>query len=196
METNLSHRIQATLLAVLTVGLVLLAVWNLRQESEFSQPDDGVWWAEAPAGNGLIAEKVLPDSPGRRAGLKAHDLLTEVNDQPVARLGDLERYQSGPFGNSYYSIVRNGISLESPVLVIPVPADRSMAEALRVIGLIYLAIGLYVLFRRWTAPHATHFYIFCLASFALYALKYTGKLNASGQWDGVDQAVFWGNVLA
>ena len=62
--------------------------------------------------------------------------------------------------------------------------------ACAVIGVIYLAIGIYVLFRRWTAPRATHFYLFCLASFALYSLKYTGKLN------GLDWGVFWCNVLA
>ncbi len=61
---------------------------------------------------------------------------------------------------------------------------------LRVIGLIYLAIGIYVLFRRWTAPRATHFYLFCLVSFALYALKYTGTFSH------LDWAVFWLNVLA
>jgi two-component system NtrC family sensor kinase len=58
--------------------------------------------------------------------------------------------------------------------------DRSLALGLRVIGLIYLAIGIYVLFRRWTAPRATHFYLFCLVSFALYALKYTGSSTRAG----------------
>ena len=47
METSLFNRLQATLLALATVGLVLLAVLNFRQESNFQQPDDGVWWAEA-----------------------------------------------------------------------------------------------------------------------------------------------------
>ncbi len=61
---------------------------------------------------------------------------------------------------------------------------------LRLIGLVYLAIGIYVLFRRWTAPRATHFYLFCLVSFALYALKYTGS------FDTLDWTVFWCNVLA
>jgi PAS domain S-box-containing protein len=76
------------------------------------------------------------------------------------------------------------------VEVIPKPLDRSLALGQRLIGLIYLAIGIYVLFRRWTAPRATHFYLFCLVSFALYALKYTGKL------DWLDWTVFWANVLA
>ena len=62
METNLFNRVQATLLAAATVGLVMLAVWNFRAESLFQQPDDGVWWSEASGG--LVADRVLPDSPG------------------------------------------------------------------------------------------------------------------------------------
>ncbi len=192
METNFSNRLQATLLAVATVGLVLLAIWNFRQESHFLQPDDGIWWSEAPAGTGLIAQKVLDASPGQRAGIKTNDLLTEVNGAPTARLPDLERelYRTQVYGNAKYSITRDGIRLDTPVVVIPEPLDRSLAQALRVIGLIYLAIGLYVLFRRWTAPRATHFYLFCLVSFALYALKFTGKL------DVLDSSVLWCNILA
>ena len=192
METNLFNRLQATLLAVATVGLVFLAVLNFRQENQFQQPYDGVWWSEAPGGGGLVAEKVLPDSPGQRAGIHARDLLTGVNDSPVVHLSDLERelYATGVYGKANYAITRDNISLDTPVVVIPEPPDRSLQQALRVIGLIYLAIGIYVLFRRWTAPRATHFYLFCLVSFALNALKYTGE------WDLLDKTVFWGNVLA
>jgi PAS domain S-box-containing protein len=192
METNLSNRLQATLLAVMTVGMVLLAVWNFRQEGQFPQLEDGVWWTEAPAGNGLIAEKVPPGTPGDRAGLKEHDLLTAVNDVPVSRLPDFvfELYRTGQYVTARYTISRDGIELESPVPVIPEPVDRSLQQALRAIGLIYLAIGIYVLFRRWTAPRATHFYLFCLVSFALYALQYTGK------FDAVDKTVFWSNLIA
>jgi PAS domain S-box-containing protein len=192
METNLFNRLQATLLAVATVGLVLLAVLNFRQESQFQQPYDGVWWIEAPAGGGLQAEKVIPDGPGQRYGIKQHDLLTSVNDTPTEHLSDLERelYRTGVWGKAEYSITRDGYQLDTPVVVIPEPPDRSVQQALRFIGLIYLAIGLYVLFRRWTAPRATHFYLFCLVSFALNALKYTGE------WDSLDKIVFWCNVLA
>ena len=61
---------------------------------------------------------------------------------------------------------------------------------MRIIGLIYLTIGFYVLFRRWSAPRATHFYLFCLVSFTLYALKYTAKL------DMLDWTIFWTNMVA
>jgi PAS domain S-box-containing protein len=190
METNLFNRLQATLLAVLTAGLVLLAVLNFRQETQSQQPNDGVWWMES--GNGLTAEKVLPNSPGQRAGIHPQDLLTGVNESSVTRLADLERelYRTGIYGKANYSITRGGVPLDTPVVVIPEPADRSLQQALRVIGLIYLAIGLYVLFRRWTAPRATHFYLFCLVSFALNSLKFTGT------WDPLDKTVFWCNELA
>jgi len=240
METSLFNRLQASLLAVATAGLFLLAVLNLRQESHFQQPDDGVWWREVPGG--LEAEKVLPDMPGQRAGIQAHDLLTGAEvlpdtpaqrngrtDQPdietpdlltgvkplqesptqhgvvrpkslspkasyapIVHVADLERvlYDTGIYGKASYAITRGGIPLDTPVVIIPEPLDRGLALGLRVIGLIYLAIGIYVLFRRWTAPRATHFYLFCLVSFALYSLRYTSKL------DGLDWTVFYCNVLA
>src|SRR5581483_5551883 len=57
-------------------------------------------------------------------------------------------------------------------------------------GLVYLGIGLYVLLRRWTAPKATHFYLFCLVSFVFYSFHFTGKLNQ------FDWTIYWGNVAA
>ncbi len=74
--------------------------------------------------------------------------------------------------------------------VIPIPADNSLNLGLRLIALIYLGIGLYVLFRRWTAPKSTHFYLFCLISFVLYSFHYTGKLNA------FDQTIYWSSIVA
>ena len=68
MDKSLFNRLQATLLALATVGLVALAVLNFRQESKFQQPYDGVWWAETHGG--LQATRVLPDSPARSAGIQ------------------------------------------------------------------------------------------------------------------------------
>ena len=208
METSLFNRAQLTLLAVATLGLMVLAGLNLRQENQFQQPDDGVWWREAAGG--LEAVKVLPNSPGQRAGIQVHDLLTGaqvlpdspaqhtemptedllggvkpqqekpsgqggiqgkgippvVNYIPTAQLADLERVldRAGIYGKANYAITRQGEALDTPVVVIPEPVDRNLFQWQRVIGLIYLAIGIYVLFRRWTAPRATHFYLFCLVS--------------------------------
>ena len=196
MDRSLLNRVQATLLALATAALFLLAVLNILEQRQFSQPDDGVWWGEAQGG--LQAEKVLPDKPGQRAGIQVGDLLTGVSDSPtsdvtpVTLVANLERalYATGSYGQVYYTITRDGIPLETPVKVIPEPLDQSLQFGLRIIGLIYLIIGFYVLFRRWGAPRSMHFYLFCLVSFALYALKYTGKL------DPLDWIVFWTNVVA
>ena len=196
METSLLNRVQATLLALATAALFVLAILNLHQERQTPQPDDGVWWHEVAGG--IQADKVFPDSAGQRAGIEVNDLLTGVSDGPaapvstVARVADLEHalFRTGPYGQVYYSITRDGIPLDTPVKVIPDAADHSLQLGLRVIGLIYLIIGFYVLFRRWGALRATHFYLFCLVSFALYALKYTGS------FDGLDWTVFWSNVVA
>lgn len=190
METNLLNRFQAILLALATAALFMLAVVNLRQEGRFPLPDDGVWWHETTGG--LSADRVLPHMPGQLAGVQAHDLLTAVNGRPVTNVADLDRelYRTGPYLPVQYTITRDGIQLDTPLKVIPVPMDRSLFQAERLIGLIYLAIGIYVLFRRWGAPRATHFYLFCLVSFVWYALHYTGRLDAQ------DWAVFWSSVVA
>ncbi len=143
-------------------------------------------------------KKSRPISPASARSIQPGDLLTAVSESPsapprtVSRVADLDRalYNTGSYGQVFYAITRDGIPLETPVKVIPEPLDRSLALGLRVIGLIYLIIGFYVLFRRWGAPRATHFYFFCLTSFGLYALKYTG------QFDGLDWTVFWTNVVA
>ena len=125
METSLINRVQATLLALATAAVFVLAIFNLLEERQFQQPDDGVWWREAAGG--LQAERVLANMAGERAGIQAGDRLTGVSDSlstpvmPVARIADLERalYRTGPYGQVYYVITRDGIPLDTPVKVIP-----------------------------------------------------------------------------
>ena len=76
METSLLNRMQATLLAIATLALFVLAVLNFEQQQQSPQPDDGVWWHEAAGG--LQAQKVLATGPGERAGVLTGDLLTAV----------------------------------------------------------------------------------------------------------------------
>ena len=196
MDKSLLNRVQATLLALATAALFVLAVFNLQQEREFPQPTDGVWWHEVARGSDRRSCAAGFSRPARH--IQAGDLLTGVSESPnetslpSRAVADLERalYAAGPYVQVRYSITRDGIPLDTPVQVIPVPADHSLQLGLRIIGLIYLVIGFYVLFRRWGAPRSTHFYLFCLVSFALYALKYTAE------FDFLDWTVFWTNVAA
>src|SRR5947199_6238164 len=97
-------------------------------------------------------------------------------------------YRVGTWSKATYSLLRQSVPLDTTVILIP--ADRSLNSWLRLIALIYLGIGIYVLLRRWTAPGSTHFYIFCLVSFIAYSFKYTGKL------DPFDWEVYWSNIVA
>jgi PAS domain S-box-containing protein len=147
-----------------------------------------VWWVEH--GTKLVAERVETGGPAEKAGLHQGDLLTAINQLEVKNTAALERqlYRTGPWSKATFSIERNSVPVD--LVVILVPAEKSLNNWLRLIALIYLGIGLYVLLRRWTAPGSTHFYIFCLVSFIFYAFKYTGKFNV------FDWTVYWSEVVA
>ncbi|MEO6964560.1 MAG: GAF domain-containing protein [Acidobacteriaceae bacterium] len=188
MPRNIPFRSVPIALAVLTLAAIIFAGINYSHENDFQLPTDRVWWAEAKGG--LVAQKVLPNGPGERAGIEVGDLLTAVNKHPTPRIAALQRqiFNTGIYSKATYTVSRNGIPLEIPVILIA--QDRSINAGLRFIALVYLLIGLYILFRRWTAPRSIHFYIFCLCSFVLYAFIYTGKLNL------FDWVIFWGYTVA
>ena len=197
MKNGFQTRILAIALALATLAACVLAGINLEQEGHFDVPTDGISWVEAAGG--LRAERVPIESPGYRAGIRTGDILVAINEQPTPRLAPLvrEMFHSGIWARSTYSIIRplahsTGLrgTTRFDVQVILVPNDRSINQWLRFIALVYLAIGIYVLFRRWTAPKSTHFYVFCLLSFVLYSFRYTT------QWDTFDQIIYWGNIIA
>ena len=117
-------------------------------------------------------------------------MLVAVGGNPVHSTADVARqmYRSGVWTKLSYTLDRDSVSLDVPVILQPV--DKSLNQGLRLIALVYLGIGMYVLLRRWTAPKAGHFYLFCLVSFIFYSFKFTGKLNQ------FDWTIYWSNVVA
>jgi two-component system, NtrC family, sensor kinase len=189
MERTFPTRITATLLALFTGAAVVCAGFNLAQENRYQTPTDGVSWVEGQGG--LVAQHVPDNSPGEKGGVKAGDLLVAANDVPTPRGAALaeQMWRTTPYNTIHYTLERHGYRLQDVQVVLDAQ-DRSINQGFRLIALVYLGIGLYVLLRRWTAPHSTHFYIFCLASFVLYAFQYTGKLNE------FDYIVYWGGIGA
>jgi two-component system NtrC family sensor kinase len=189
MQRTFQTRIVAVLLALFTGAAVVCAGFNLVQENRYQSPTDGVWWIETPGG--LEAQRVPANSPGERGGIKTGDLLVAANNQPTTIGADLAReiFRTGSYNTIHYTLERRGIRLPDVPVVLDVQ-DRSINQGFRFIALVYLGIGLYVLLRRWTAPHSMHFYIFCLVSFVLYSFWRTGKL------DTLDQIVYWSKVVA
>jgi two-component system, NtrC family, sensor kinase len=188
MNRESQLRFVAVVLFLLTVAAVVFAGFNFQTERLFAVPDDGVWWIEHDGR--MVADRVEPDGPGAKAGIKTGDQLVSVNGQEIKGTPGLVRqlYRTGVWSKATYSLIRQSVTLDSQVILIPF--DRSLNNWLRFIALIYLGIGIYVLLRRWTAPGSTHFYIFCLVSFIAYSFKYTGKLDA------FDWEIYWCNIVA
>jgi two-component system NtrC family sensor kinase len=198
MRNAFQTRILAVALALATLGVCVLAGFNLSQELSTDFPTDGVAWVEAQGG--LRADRVAAGSAGSKSGIRPGDVLHSINGEPTTRLAEQVRamYRNGLYEHAAnYSIVRpmtgrDGVdrSAAFPVQVLLEPEDRSTDQGSRLIALVYLGLGLYVLFRRWTAPKSTHFYVFCLVSFVLYAFRMTGEPGL------FDRVIYWGNLLA
>lgn len=189
MEKSLQTRVSVVLLAALTLAAIYFAAFNFIQENQTQFPSDGVTWTEGH--DGLVAQYVGPSSPGHLAGIEKGDVLVAVDSIPVRTIATLsqEMTRTRVYGKIRYTLVRQGIRVPD-VPVILTQANMSINQVLRFIALVYLFIGFYVLFRRWTAPHSLHFYIFCLASFVLYAFHYTGSFDLS------DWIVYWSGIAA
>jgi two-component system, NtrC family, sensor kinase len=179
----------AVVLAILTAATVVFATINFQKERQYPVPYDGVWWIERD--DGIVAARVDPGGPADKAGIKTGDKLLAINEQPIKSSATVDRllYHIGAWSKAHYELARHGVKVDAPNVVL-VEADKSLNQGLRLIALIYLGVGLYVLFRRWTAPKSTHFYVFCLVSFVLFSFHYTGKLNS------FDWIVFWSKIVA
>jgi two-component system NtrC family sensor kinase len=213
-------RFSAVVLALMTATAVVFAVINFQKESQFSTPYDGVWWVEQNGGlvakrvdaggpgerSGIkVGDRLLSVSdqpkeqatpPGSGVGINARDRALDIGASqkpPIKNVAmlqkELRRAGIGVWSQAKYELDRDGKRVDAPSVIL-VPADKTLQHGQRLIALIYLGIGIYVLLRRWTAPKSTHFYIFCLASFVLYSFHYTGKLNP------FDWTIYWLNVVA
>jgi len=180
----------AVVLAVLTAVALCFAWVNFRQSGRFLSPDDGISWKDDPAG--AVVWLVAPNSPAERAGILPGDELTAINGAPVRGSLQVPRrlWRIGTWNEVHYTLIRNGKQFEASLVLEPASHSTSLQNYLRIVGLLYLFIGLFILARRSTAPRAVHFYLFCLASFVLYSFHYTGKLNT------FDTEIYWMNVVA
>jgi two-component system NtrC family sensor kinase len=132
-------------------------------------------------------------------GFAQGDVLEAINGEATPRLAPQVRamYTSGTWARaSYYdpAAMAQGsgdsriAGAKFPVQVYLEPEDRNIARATRLIALVYLLIGLYVLFRRWTAPKSTHFYVF---AWCRLCCMRSGRRASRAVFDRV---IYWGNL--
>jgi two-component system, NtrC family, sensor kinase len=187
---ELKQQLVSALLVIVAVAAVVAAAINLQQQSLFHLPDDGVTWMDQ-AGGGVVAAYIAPASPGEKAGIHKGDVLVAIADFPISKAIDATAVLArlGAWKKTEYKVLHDRVEVPTSVIVGEASRDTSLYYQYAV-GAVYLAIGLFVYFRRGSAPRALHFFILCLASFILSTFHYSGKLN------NFDKVVYLGNVIA
>ena len=190
MKQNLRVSLGAVVLALATLAAMIFAWLNFVQRETFESPDDGVAWLDTT--HGAQAWKVAPNSPAIRAGIRPGDLVVAINGIPVTTQVQVTRrlWHAGLWTQVRYKLIRNGEEFETPLVTAPAEKPASIENYGRFVGLLYLFIGMFIFIRRWNAPRAVHFYVFCLVSFILYSFQYSGKLDA------FDYEVYWARITA
>jgi two-component system, NtrC family, sensor kinase len=187
MFQELKFQLSTAILTVLTLAACTAAFWNLDQQRRFRLPDDGVIWVDRDGG--VEALQVVRRGVGAKAGIPAGDRLESIQEVPIGQATDVPRLLLGirSWGTGNYRLSRRGIEFDAKVIVDEVPLDPALLYQYAV-GCFYLAIGLFVYFRRGSAQKAQHFYILCLASFIFLCSHYTGQLNA------FDKIIYYANI--
>lgn len=196
---------------LLFIALLALAagVFNLRDRlNQKPVYTDGVTWRDVE-GIGVVAERVEPGSPASLAGVYRGDVLLGVSttgSEPFDEITRAEHVQiyidqakdqigfGNPLTLSYWLERRND---NGDVAIRDGIADLQNLQAhephnmrglyLALIGLIYLAIGIYFLLKQGRAPYVTHFFVICLLAFIAHSYSPTGEMRT--QFDkGIDLA--------
>jgi len=192
---ELRQQLVGALLVIITVAAVIAAAINLQQQNKFHLPDDGITWLDQSLGadqnSAVVAVFVARGSPGEKAGIHKGDRLVSIADLTIQRSLDVTAVLArlGSWKKVEYQILHNGVAVPTNVIIGEAERDSTVFYQYAV-GAVYLAIGLFVYFRRGSAPRAQLFFILCVASFILFTFHYSGKLN------NFDKVIYLGNLVA
>ncbi|HVW85873.1 MAG TPA: PDZ domain-containing protein, partial [Bryobacteraceae bacterium] len=190
MLQELRFQLSTAILTVLTIAAAIAAVFNYQQLHRFPLPDDGVVWRDVRGQ--VVATRVIPNGPADKAGIRLNDVIKTIQGAAIRTQDDVPRRLAyfGAWAKVQYVLRRAGVD-DVKATVIVAEAARGVAYSYQyLVGICYLAIGLFIYFRRGSAYKARHFYVFCLVSFIFCCFHYTGKLNP------FDQVMWYGNLIA
>jgi len=169
---------------VATVLLVAGGALNLSQRAfQKLPPTDGVLWMQRA--DGIYAEKVAPGFAASRAGISVGDRLIGIGldsgtVDEVTSTADVQMYleAAGVDGNLTYSFQRPSYSFKDNFYfadlkhIDSVPRWTPAIVFLSIVGLIWLGVGIFVLFKQGShSPFVLHFATVCLAAFVFHVYK-------------------------
>jgi serine protease Do len=102
------------------LGITMAEIENLRQQGQ-----------KIPVDEGVVITDVLPDTPSARAGLKAGDVLTEYNGEPVEHIPALRfRVAESKVGSTArLRVIRDGKPLDFDVVLDEYDEAAALASA-------------------------------------------------------------------
>lgn len=175
------------------LAIVLVAA-NWRQRATTHVATDGVLWRDTTVG--LVADYLMPEGPGARAGLNAGDVVVAIEAggqrTSIHSLPELTKQTSAlpPGTEVAVTVAREGAPLTLRLQLDEQFSGSPLPLLLAAIGVFYLALGVWVLWRRLASPRAVLFTLYCLASFLLFGLSYTGR------FDTLDWTAYWLDSMA
>jgi len=156
---------------LLTAALTVLAVHGFRQKLDSFQP---LGFRPVAAGSQWVVGGVDPSTAD---SLQRGDRIVLVNGLETGRLAELrERLAAEP--QAQLVLLRGDELVTATYHRPPLRVDYPWL-ALALLGVLYLAIGLYTL---WRTVEATLFYSWCLASATLYFFSPVFPVDAVGVW--------------
>jgi len=169
------------------VLFVAAGALNLSQRAfQNLPPTDGVRWTQHS--DGIYAEKVTPGMAGSRAGISVGDKLIGIGfagekTEEITSVADVQMYleTAGVDGNLTYFYQKPTYSFTNNFYfadlrhIDSVPRWTPSIIFLAIVGLIWLGVGIFVLFKQGSrSPFVLHFATVCLAAFVFHAYRSIG----------------------
>jgi len=179
LSSAIARRFGRTALLLLTAALIVLGTHAFRQKLDSFQP---LGFDPVASAGSWTVRSLRGDAAG---DLRVGDQIVLVNGVEAGRIDDLRRLLGAAAETQI--VVLRGDRLESVVYRRP-PLDLDLPWlALAALGIVYLAVGLYTL---WRTESGTLFFLWCLASAALYVFSPVFPVDRFGAW------TFTGDQLA
>ena len=169
---------------VVAVLLVAGGALNLSQRAFHDlPPTDGVLWVQRDGG--IYAEKVTQGLAASRAGISQGDRLLTISldgetFEEVASIADIPMYldAAGVGGTLTYFYQKTSYSFANNLYyadlknIDTLPRWTPSIIFLTIVGLIWLGVGLFVLFKQGSrSPFVIHFAMVCLAAFVFHVYR-------------------------